>query len=188
METINKKDLSERDICTKYITPAIVKAGWNMYTQIREEVTFTKGRVIVKGRLWSRGEAKRADVLLSYKPNIPIAIIENKDNNHSVGDGMQQALVYADMMDVPFVYSTNGDAFIEHDRTIKSGVLERELTLDAFPSPEELWRRYCTWKGIDETNKQIVGHGNRDRKNFYCISNNLASVGITYEKAHSLPG
>ncbi len=88
--------------------------------------------MIVKGRLWSRGEAKRVDVLLSYKPNIPVAVIEAKDNNHSVGDGMQQALVYADMMDVPFVYSTNGDAFIEHDRTAKSGVLERELPLDAF--------------------------------------------------------
>ena len=75
METINKKDLSERDICTKYITPAVVQAGWNLYTQIREEVTFTKGRVIVKGRSWSRGEAKRTDVLLSYRPNIPIAII-----------------------------------------------------------------------------------------------------------------
>lgn len=156
METINKKTLSERDICTKYVTPAIVQAGWNLFNQIKEEVTFTKGRVVVKGRLFSRGEAKRTDFLLSYKPNIPVAIIEAKDNNHGIGDGMQQALVYAEMMDVPFVYSTNGDAFIEHDRTAKSGVLERELPLDAFPSPEELWRRYCSWKGIDETNKPIV--------------------------------
>ncbi|MCZ7401750.1 MAG: DEAD/DEAH box helicase family protein [Candidatus Methanoperedens sp.] len=156
MEKIDKKALSERDICTKYITPAVVQAGWNLYTQIREEVTFTRGRVIVKGRLWNRGEAKRVDVLLSYKPNIPVAVIEAKDNNHSVGDGMQQALVYADMMDVPFVYSTNGDAFIEHDRTAKSGVLEKEIALDAFPSPEELWRRYCAWKGIDDSNKQII--------------------------------
>lgn len=156
MDSINKKDLSERDICTKYITPAIVQAGWNLFNQIQEEVTFTRGRVMVKGRLWSRGEAKRADFLLSYKPNIPVAVIEAKDNNRSLGDGMQQALVYAEMMDLPFVYSTNGDAFIEHDRTVKSGVLERELPLDAFPSPEELWRRYCAWKGINETNKQIV--------------------------------
>lgn len=156
METINKKILSERDICTKYITPAIVKSGWNLFNQIQEEVTFTKGRVMVKGRIWSRGESKRTDFLLSYKPNIPVAIIEAKDNNHGIGDGMQQALVYAEMMDVPFVYSTNGDAFIEHDRTAKSGQIERELTIDAFPSPEELWRRYCAWKGIDETNKQIV--------------------------------
>ena len=92
MQSIDKKVLSERDICTKYITPAVVQAGWNLYTQIREEVTFTRGRVIVKGRLWNRGEAKRVDVLLSYKPNIPVALIEAKDNNHSVGDGMQQAL------------------------------------------------------------------------------------------------
>ncbi len=156
METVNKKTLSERDICTKYVTPAIVQAGWNLFNQIQEEVTFTKGRVMVKGRLWSRGESKRTDFLLSYKPNIPVAIIEAKDNNHGIGDGMQQALVYAEMMDVPFVYSTNGDAFIEHDRTATAGQLERELPLDAFPSPEELWRRYCAWKGIDETNKQIV--------------------------------
>jgi type I restriction enzyme R subunit len=112
--------------------------------------------VIVKGRLWSRSEAKRVDILLSYKPNIPVAVIEIKDNNHGVGDGMQQALAYAEMMDVPFVYSTNGDAFIEHDRTIKSGMVERELPLDSFPPPEELWRRYCSWRGIDKTNKQIV--------------------------------
>ncbi|MBU4222916.1 MAG: DEAD/DEAH box helicase family protein [Euryarchaeota archaeon] len=153
---MNKKTLSERDICTKYVTPAIVQAGWNLFNQIQEEVTFTKGRVMVKGRLWSRGESKRLDFLLSHKPNIPVAIIEAKDNNHGIGDGMQQALVYAEMMDVPFVYSTNGDAFIEHDRTAKSGQIERELKLDAFPSPEELWRRYCAWKGIDEMNKQIV--------------------------------
>ncbi|MBU4077814.1 MAG: DEAD/DEAH box helicase family protein [Euryarchaeota archaeon] len=153
---MNKKNLSERDICTKYVTPAIVQAGWNLFNQIQEEVTFTKGRVMVKGRLWSRGESKRLDFLLSHKPNIPVAIIEAKDNNHGIGDGMQQALVYAEMMDVPFVYSTNGDAFIEHDRTAKSGQIERELPLDAFPSPEELWKRYCAWKGIDETNKQIV--------------------------------
>ncbi len=156
METIDKNALSERDICTKYITPAIVKSGWDIFNQIKEEVNFTRGRVIVKGRLFSRGESKRTDFLLSYKPNIPIAIIEAKDNNHSIGDGMQQALVYAEMMDVPFVYSTNGDAFIEHDRSAKSGQLERELPLDAFPSPEDLWKRYCSWKGIDETNKPIV--------------------------------
>jgi type I restriction enzyme R subunit len=156
VETINKKTLTERDICTKYITPAIVQAGWNLFNQIKEEVTFTKGRVMVKGRIWSRGESKRLDFLLSHKPNIPVAIIEAKDNNHGIGDGMQQALVYAEMMDVPFVYSTNGDAFIEHDRTASSGQIERELQLDAFPSPEELWKRYCAWKGIEETNKQIV--------------------------------
>lgn len=115
MEIIDKKDLSERDICTKYITPAILKAGWNVYTQIREEVTFTKGRIVIKGSNISRGESKRADYILYYKINIPIAVIEVKDNNHIIGDGMQQALAYAQMLDVPFVYSTNGDAFLEHD-------------------------------------------------------------------------
>ncbi len=115
--TIDKKALSERDICTKYITPAVLRAGWNAYTQIREEVTFTKGRIIIKGNNVSRGEAKRADYILYYKPNIPIAVIEAKDNNHGIGDGMQQALVYAEMLDVPFVYCSNGDAFIEHDFT-----------------------------------------------------------------------
>jgi type I restriction enzyme R subunit len=92
---MNKKELSERDICTKYITPAVKQAGWDEMTQVREEVSFTKGRIIVRGKLVTRGKAKRADYVLYYKPNIPIAIIEAKDNNCSVGDGMQQALDYA---------------------------------------------------------------------------------------------
>lgn len=156
METIDKKALSERDISTKYIIPAILQAGWNMYTQVREEVTFTRGRIIIKGAYVSRGDSKRADCILSYKPNIPLAVIEAKDNNHGVGDGMQQALAYAEMLDVPFVYSSNGDAFLEHDCTVTSGQVEKELHLNAFPSPERLWQRYCAWKGIDETKQQIV--------------------------------
>ncbi len=86
-------------------------------TQIREEVYFTKGRVIVRGKTVKRGEAKKADYLLFYKPNIPIAVVEAKDNNHSVGAGMQQALDYAEILDVPFAFSSNGDGFLEHDRT-----------------------------------------------------------------------
>src|SRR6202165_4886565 len=113
---MNKKDLSERDICTKYITPAITAAGWDIHAQIREEVSFTKGRIIVRGKLVTRGKAKRADYILSYKPNIPLALIEAKDNNHPIGDGMQQALEYADVLEIPFVFSTNGDAFQFHDR------------------------------------------------------------------------
>ena len=89
---MDKKSLSERDICTKFITPALVAAGWDVQTQIREEVNLTKGRVIVSGRTYKRGEAKRADYLLHYKPNLPLAIVEAKDNNHTVGAGMQQAL------------------------------------------------------------------------------------------------
>ncbi len=157
MTAPTKKALSERDICTKYITPALVeKAKWNLMTQIREEVTFTRGRVLVRGKLTSRGAIKRADYILYYKPNIPIAVIEAKDNNHTVGAGMQQALDYAEILDVPFAYSSNGDAFIEHDRTLTTSQIERELPLDWFPSPEELWQRYCAWKGIQPAQTLIV--------------------------------
>ena len=146
---MNKKSLSERDICTKFITPALVRAGWDVLTQIREEVSLTKGRVIVSGRKHRRGEAKRADYLLHYIPNLPLAIIEAKDNNHAVGAGMQQGLGYADILkDVPFVFSSNGDGFLFHDRTVKSGPVETELTLDQFPSPEALWLRYCASRHI----------------------------------------
>lgn len=159
MDAPDKKSLSERDICTKYITPAIVEqAGWNLHTQIREEVVLTKGRVYVRGKLVSRGESKRADYILYYKPNIPIAVVEAKDNNHSVGSGMQQALVYAEMVDVPFAYSSNGDAFLEHDFTVSTGQVEREILLNAFPSPEQLWQRYCDWKGVDNSQQPIVTH------------------------------
>src|SRR5579863_4628610 len=108
----DKKHFSERDICSKYITPAITEAGWDLLSQIREEVTFTKGRIIVRGKVHTRGEQKRADYILYYKSNIPLAVIEAKDNNHSVGAGMQQALGYADSLGVPFVFSSNGDAFL----------------------------------------------------------------------------
>ena len=109
-------------------------------TQIREEVYFTKGRVIVRGKTVKRGEAKKADYILFYKPNIPIAVVEAKDNNHSVGAGMQQALEYAEILDVPFAFSSNGDAFLEHDRTGTAGTVEREIPLDQFPSPRNSGR------------------------------------------------
>ncbi|RKH23794.1 restriction endonuclease [Corallococcus sp. CA041A] len=149
MATLDKKTLSERDVCTKYVTPALVKAGWDLQDQVREEVTFTKGRVIVRGNLASRGKSKRADYLLSYKPNLPLAVIEvKKAHKNSVSAGMQQALEYAEMLDVPFVFSSNGDGFLMHDRTGHSVPPERELSLAEFPSPEELWQRYAAWKGI----------------------------------------
>jgi type I restriction enzyme R subunit len=113
---MNKKDLSERDICTKYITPAVQKSGWNLTTQVREEFSLTKGRIIVRGKLHSRGKSKRADYVLFYKPGIPIAVIEAKDNKHSIGNGMQQALGYAQLLDVPFVFSSNGDGFLFHNK------------------------------------------------------------------------
>jgi type I restriction enzyme, R subunit len=126
---MSKKDLSERDICTKFITPAVMQAGWDIHSQIREEVGFTKGRIIVRGRLVTRGKAKRADYILYYKPNIPIALIEAKDNNHAVGDGMQQALEYAATLDIAFVFSTNGDAFLFHDRTGQGGLRDGHETM-----------------------------------------------------------
>ncbi len=145
---MNKKSLSERDICTKYITPAIEKAGWDKETQLLEEVTFTDGKIYVRGKLTARGNRKRADYILYYKPNIPIAIIEAKDNNHSVKAGIQQALDYAQILDIPCVFSSNGDGFLFHDRTIKSGNIESELSLDEFPSPAALWEKYKKYKGI----------------------------------------
>lgn len=147
----DKKSFSERDICSKYITPAITGAGWDLHTQIREEVSFTKGRIIVRGKLHTRGEQKRADYILYYKSNIPLAVIEAKDNKHSVGAGMQQALHYAETLNVPFVFSSNGDAFLLHDRTGMADKTELEVALDAFPSPAHLWQRYCRWKGLDTT-------------------------------------
>src|SRR5580700_9122046 len=135
---MDKRGLSERDICTKFITPALRKAGWDEMLQIREEVSFTKGRIIVRGKLVSRGQAKRADYILYVKPNIPLGLIEAKDNAHSVGDGLQQGLEYATTLDIPFVFSSNGDGFVFHDRTAANGATEITLTLDAFPSPADL--------------------------------------------------
>lgn len=123
-------NLSERDICTKFITPAIVKAGWDVQSQIREEVGFTKGRIIVRGKLVTRGKAKRADYILYYKPNVPLALIEAKDGNNAVGAGMQQALEYATTLDIPFVFSSNGSGFVFHDRTGQGGLAETELALE----------------------------------------------------------
>ena len=153
---MDKKSLSERDICTKFITPALCKAGWDAMTQIREEVSFTKGRIIVRGKLVSRGKAKRADYILSHKPNVPIAIIEAKDNKHAIGDGMQQALDYAETLQVPFAFSSNGDGFVFHDRTGIGTEKEISLDNDSFPSPEDLWARYRAWKGLTSDEETIV--------------------------------
>lgn len=153
---MDKKSLSERDICTKYITPAVQQAGWDIQKQVREEVSFTKGRIIVRGKLHTRGESRRADYILYHKPNLPLAIIEAKDNKHTIGAGMQQALGYADALDVPFVFSSNGDGFLFHDRTGTGAQTEIELSLNEFPSPAELWQRYCQWKGLDDAQRQHI--------------------------------
>ncbi len=153
---MNKKSLSERDICTKFITPAIIKAGWDRDRQFLEEVSFTDGKIYVKGKLAVRGAKKRADYILYFKPNIPIAVIEAKDNNHSVRAGIQQALDYAQCLDVPFVFSSNGDGFIFHDKTAKDVPLEIELSLDEFPSPQQLWAKYKVFKGITEPENERI--------------------------------
>ena len=156
---MDKKSLTEADIRTKFITPALVGPHgdkWNVMTQVREEAYFTKGRVIVRGKTVRRGEAKKADYLLFYIPNFPLAVIEAKDNNHAVGAGMPQALEYAEILDVPFAYSSNGDAFLEHDRTATRGTVTREIPLDQFPTPEELWTRYCRAKGYTSTQQVIA--------------------------------
>lgn len=148
---MNKKIFSERDICTKFITPAIEKSGWNKLTQVLEEVSFTDGKIYVRGKMTARGNRKRADYILYYKPNIPIAIIEAKDNNHSVRAGIQQALEYAQILDIPCVFSSNGDGFLFHDRTEIGTNIESEISLDQFPTPEELWEKYKKYKGITTT-------------------------------------
>ena len=153
---MDKRLLSERDICTKYITPSIENAGWDRLSQYREEVNFTDGKIQVRGKLTARGARKRADYVLYYKPNIPIGIIEVKENNHSVGAGMQQALNYAEILNLPFVFSTNGDRFLFHDKT-NSEKIETEIELTDFPSPEELWQKYLRFKGLEEESaKEIV--------------------------------
>ena len=153
---MDKRNLSERDVCTKYITPAIENAGWNKLTQFREEVTFTDGKIYVKGKLTARGTRKRADYILYYKPNIPVAIIEAKDNNHSVRAGMQQALDYALVLDVPSAFSSNGDGFIFHDRTAEGENVETEVDLDSFPTPEQLWQKYKKFKGIENPEAEKI--------------------------------
>ncbi len=153
---MDKRNLSERDICTKFITPAIRRAGWDEMLQVREEVSFTQGRIIVRGKLVARGQGKRADYVLYFKPNIPLAVIEAKDNSHSVGDGMQQALDYAETLNVPFAFSSNGDGFVFHDRAGTGTLREASLSLDEFPTPTELWARYRAWKSLTPEAEKVV--------------------------------
>lgn len=153
---MNKKDLSESDIKAKFITPAILNAGWDELTQLGREIYFTDGRIYVKGKLTARGKRKFADYILFYKPNVPIAIIEAKDNKHSVKGGIQQALGYANTLDIPCVFSSNGNGFYFHDKTATDGQIEKELSLDEFPSPETLWEKYKQYKGIDSNEVEEV--------------------------------
>lgn len=153
---MSKRGLSEADISAKFITPAVIASGWMEQTQIQREVHFTKGQIHVRGKMVTRGKSKFADYVLYYKPNIPIAIIEAKDNGHAVGAGMQQALEYAEILNVPFVFSSNGDGFVFHDRTGIRPEMESTLALDAFPRPEALWKIYREWKGLSPEVEEVV--------------------------------
>lgn len=153
---MDKRQLSERDICTKFITPALEQAGWDIATQVREEFPLTKGRIIVRGKLHTRAQNKRADYVLFHKPNMPIAVIEAKDNKHSLGDGMQQGLGYAEMLQVPFVFSSNGDGFLFHNKIARDGVIERELALHELPGPDVLWQWWAAHLGLNTAQSALV--------------------------------
>ena len=160
MNKIDKKKLTETDIRTKFITPAIEKAGWDRMMQMREEYYFTDGPIVFKGKKGNkqpvRGKAKKVDYILYFKPDIPLAVVEAKDNKHRLSDGMDQALEYADLLDIPFVFTSNGDGFRFHDKTLTGAELEKDLQLDEFPSPEHLFHRYCTWKKIPKSKALVV--------------------------------
>ena len=150
---MDKKSLSEQDICSKYVLPAIINVGYNLHTQIREQWTFTAGRIQVHGKTISRGEKKRPDFILYYKNNLPIAVVEAKDNNHTSGAGLEQAKQYAESLGVSFAYSTNGDEFVEFDFITGK---ETTISINEFPSPEELLRRYTEYKDYNEEQKAII--------------------------------
>jgi type I restriction enzyme R subunit len=133
-----------------------VRAGWDLDSQIREEVSFTAGRIIVRGKLVTRGKAKRADYILYYKPNIPIAVIEAKDNTHSVGDGMQQALDYAETLEIPFVFSSNGDGFLSSRPHRPEPPRSNATSRWKLPLTGELWAAYRAWKGLAPAEEEIV--------------------------------
>ncbi|HKI55425.1 MAG TPA: DEAD/DEAH box helicase family protein [Anaerolineales bacterium] len=159
MDIKEKKSLSEIDICDLFITPAIKEAGWDPLTQIRREVTLTPGPVIVRGNMSSRNKKKKkfADYVLSWEPGVPLAIVEAKDNNHTASHGMQQALGYADILEVPSAFSSNGDAFASHNKKPAPGEdIETEFALEAFPSPEVLWKRYKLYRGIEGEDDSLV--------------------------------
>lgn len=155
MADLNLSTLTEADIITKRIMPAVVRAGWDDTVQIRQEVKLRDGKVIVRGKVAARRKVKSADIVLYHKLNMPLAVIEAKANKHEVGKGMQQALGYAHLLDVPFAFASNGDGFIFHDKT-STGAIEREITLDEFPTPDELWQKYCLWKGYTAAQMPII--------------------------------
>ena len=155
---MDKKSLSESDICDKFIRPAMEGAGWDGMVQIYREYPLRAGRMVVRGRQARRDASTvlRADYALFYKTNIPLAVVEAKDNLHAMSAGMMQAIHYAQLLDVPFSFSSNGDGFVFRDATLADGVLERNLALDEFPSPAELWARFCAWKGWSSEVRKVT--------------------------------
>lgn len=147
------KDLTEEDIKLRFITPALQKSDWDIHSQIRCEYYYTDGKINVRENVASRGKGKKVDYLLSYRSNMPIAIVEAKDNNVTVSHGIQQAIGYAVDLDIPFAYSSNGSGFYEHDRITGK---EREINLDEFPTPDELWNRYKEEKNLTEEETKII--------------------------------
>ncbi|VUT22345.1 Putative DNA repair helicase RadD [Klebsiella pasteurii] len=157
MADLNLSTLTEADIITKRVMPAILDAGWSDTTQIRQEVKLRDGKVIVRGKVAARRTVKSADIVLYHKPGIPLAVIEAKANKHEIGKGMQQGIEYARLLDVPFVFATNGDGFIFRDATAAEGeLLEKSITLDEFPSPAALWHKLCVWKGYTEAQLPVI--------------------------------
>jgi type I restriction enzyme R subunit len=174
--------MSEEDIKLRYITPAI-DCKWDRHSQMRMEYCFTDGRIIVRGNIVERGKRKKADYVLYYKHNIPLAIVEAKDNKHLVGAGMQQGIEYAKILDIPFAYSSNGDAFLEHD--MKNGK-EREITLADFPTPEELWARYIGEKQISLEQEKLITEpyyfqmGDKTPRYYQCVAINRTIEAVAH--------
>lgn len=156
---INKRELSESDICDLYITPALTKAGWDHFKQIRREVTLTPGPVVVRGEMSARNKKKKkfADYVLSWEPGTRIAVVEAKENKYPVSYGIQQALGYAEILGVPSAFSSNGDAFASHNKFPNDGEdIESEFELNCFPSPTELWERYKKYHNIQDKDEDLV--------------------------------
>jgi type I restriction enzyme R subunit len=158
--SINRKNLTETDIITKFIIPSIKSAGWDDMSQIRQEVALRDGKVIVRGQIGMRQTVKKADVVLYHKPSMPLAVVEAKANKHEVGKGIQQGLDYARLLDIPFIFSSNGDGYIFHDKTklgtSEENQLETQIRLEDFPTPDELWAKFCIWKGYSEAQLPII--------------------------------
>ena len=159
MDKKEKEELSESDIRALFITPAIKNAGWDELMQIRREVTLTPGPVVVRGQMSTRNKKKKkfADYVLSWKKGVPVAVVEAKENNYTVSHGMQQALGYADILEVPSTFSSNGDAFASHNKVPKGDEdIETEFSLETFPSPKVLWERYKKYRNIEDNAEDLV--------------------------------